>query len=206
MRPRPGDQGRLRAFGAPVQGVDRASPPGSCADTLPTHFGCPTGSTSVQRRPAMTSIPPPEAEVSSQEARSYRARSIAGVTLTMNAPCRSAGRRDTTGRRLPPPEQAPPRRRANWQVAGATNGPWPPPRAFSHGNDRKCGKRGRRQTPENQRKSRQTGLTQTHRHTTENRGVPGSSPGLSIGQDLGAPSTGGDHTPTCRVAAATSSG
>jgi hypothetical protein len=40
----------------------------------------------------------------------------------------------------------------------------------------------------------------------ENRGVPGSSPGLSIGQDLGAPSTAEDHTPTCRVAAATSSG
>jgi hypothetical protein len=42
----------------------------------------------------------------------------------------------------------------------------------------KYGKRGRRQRPRSRRKSLQSGPTQKQPHTTENRGVPGSSPGL----------------------------
>jgi hypothetical protein len=65
---------------------------------------------------------------------------------------------------------------------GARKGPRTPPWAFSHGKrPQSAGKPGRRQTPRDRRKSLQIRPTQKPLHTTENRGVPGSSPGLAIG-------------------------
>ena len=45
-------------------GSDGPASPLLCADTLPTYFRCPTLSTGGQRRPPMTSIRRPEAELS----------------------------------------------------------------------------------------------------------------------------------------------
>jgi hypothetical protein len=60
----------------------------------------------------------------------------------------------------------------------------PPPRAFSYGKGpQNAGKRGRLRNPRNRRKVLQLRLTQHQRRTTENRGVPGSSPGLAIHVD-----------------------
>ena len=43
-----------------------------------------------------------------------------------------------------------------------------------------AGQRGRHRTRSRKPKPPQTSQTQEYRHTTENRGVPGSSPGLAI--------------------------
>ena len=53
------------------------------ADTLPTHFRWPTRSTDGQRRPAMTTFLRPKAKVSSREPVDRTARSMAGISLTM---------------------------------------------------------------------------------------------------------------------------
>jgi hypothetical protein len=53
------------------------------ADTLPTHFRCPVRSTDGPRRPAMTTFLRPKAKVSSRKARHRTARSMAGISLTM---------------------------------------------------------------------------------------------------------------------------
>ena len=68
-----------------------------------------------------------------------------------------------------------------WIVRARRKGPRTPPWAFSHGKrPQTAGKRGHRRTTRERRKSLQVSQTQSERHTTENRGVPGSSPGLAI--------------------------
>jgi hypothetical protein len=71
--------------------------------------------------------------------------------------------------------------RRTWIVRARRKGPRTPPWAFSHGKrPQSAGKRGHRQTTRERRKSLQVSPTQSQLHTTENRGVPGSSPGLAI--------------------------
>ena len=71
---------------------------------------------------------------------------------------------------------ASPRRQAR---EARRKGPRTPRWAFSHGiRPQSTGKRGRRQRPRDRRKALQTSPTQKQPHTTENRGVLGSSPDL----------------------------
>jgi hypothetical protein len=66
--------GRIRVTAARVRGTGQGED-GRVhhwlrrADTLPTHFRCPTLPRDVQQRPTKTSISRPEVEVSSQESR-----------------------------------------------------------------------------------------------------------------------------------------
>ena len=54
-----------------------------CADTLSTHSRCLTTSRDRHWRPPMTSVPRPQTEVFQPKGPSYRERSMAGLTLTM---------------------------------------------------------------------------------------------------------------------------